>query len=168
MAYRKRGGGGRANVPKTWFAPGSTAIVGAIAAGAQVTITDYPIIDPVTSDAYPSGRIVGLRMWISILTGAIGGHPVTDVVCMVLKNGEAVPSILTYALRTNNQDKIWWLGQLNPVTAAGPQVGMFHLGTPRSFDRNDRLVLVAVNREGVVWGAAASFLVTVDSYLTAA
>lgn len=148
-----------------WYTPHVSSLIGAIGAGAQTTVFDLTLRDPINLDLY-SGTIVGGQIWFS-LDSAIG--PIANPPClyfMILPAGMAVPGVTTELGRYQSQDFMWLQTVMTTVGARGRDFqGGIKLPTKRNFKRGDRLVCVLVNRDIANYGAAARVCMDLDLYI---
>src|SRR3989304_6158815 len=92
-----------------WFCPGGAVAIAGLAANAQFPILDAAFTNPIDSQSYDAGTIVGLRAWCDVYPDAvISARPY--FVVMILPNGMAVPTVATEIQRKQNEDFIWFWG----------------------------------------------------------
>ena len=172
MARASRGGGRRSGGSGVdWFpvTGSSGTVLDGLAAGGQATVFDQPIQSPITGASYDQGALVGLRMWMVLYPGAATQTGI-KLICMVLPNGAAVPTVNSALLQKNNENYIWFVGlsygDLLGGTGNAGQLFATALASSRKFPVGGRLVVVAWNDSAVAFHATGTYVSwVVDCYV---
>jgi len=165
MAARKRGSGGGGNVDWMPIIGKEESNLDSLAAGAQATVFDTVIANPIVGGSYDAGTIVGLRLWLSVVPGT-SIYPPPKLVLMVLPNGATVPTVNTAVLLKNNENVVWAIGEMDiQESGNGYPQWRLALDSVRNFSVGSRLVLVLFNQSAIPFSAAAIASYLVDAYV---
>lgn len=156
---------------KDWvYNEGKAAIAGVLADGAQETLADIPIEHPGTTEDYASGTIEGMRIGVNIDPQVNTARHAPAMVVLLLKQGESVPTVNTNAAIKQVEDRVWLVGKATlrlGISAGGSVISHEYMANPktaRRFQKGDRIVIIAINRDATAWTNPHSVSYAVEFY----
>jgi len=134
----------------------TTTVAGALGVGAQYTMMDISMVHPSSAERFSSGTLEGMRLSVNVDPFVSNMNLPPEVVVMIVKEGETVPTVNTDATLKRAENEVWLVGQMKKTI--GQTAGVLrptfvyeaNPKTARKFQKGDRITVVVINRDALV------------------